>query len=186
MGKATKVNAVDLTEDQAAAQEIRAKAADIGIPVEQIMRGGYTVVDVRLDDGEKVTTHRTLLNRGGSAIDRWLAEEPSKLFHEQEKAAIRYCQALWARIDRKGPPDLSGVRRNLWLGQSEHEALAEISTLKMKFPPRIWSCFENICRFELDAPTAGSTMANSARSANDSAKMCVAFVAGMVAQWRGF
>lgn len=165
--------------------EVALKAADIGMPVEQLARGSHEIVDVRLDDGERVMTHRTLMNRGGSAIERWLNEPNSKLFGEPEIAAIRYCQALWARIDRKGPPDMSGIRKNLWMGQSEHEALSEISQIKGKFPPRMWSCFENICRFDLDAPSAGATLATNARSASDGAKTCVAFVAGMIAQWRG-
>lgn len=166
--------------------DVAMKAEEIGVPAAQIARGGFEIHDVRIDDGERTTTHRTLMNRGGCAVDRWLAEKPSVLFHEPEKAAIKYCRGLWARIDKKGPPDLSGVRASLWMGQSEHEALAELSEIKKKFPPRMWNCFENIVRFEMDAPSAGSKLATNTRSASDGAKMCVAFVAGMIAQWRGF
>lgn len=188
MGKAFKTKAAirQPSEAELANIAVATKAEEIGIPAAQLARGGFQIVDVKLERGEKVQTNRTLINRGGSAIERWLAETPSKLFGEQERSAIRYCQALWARIDRKGPPDLSGVRASLWMGQSEHEALSALSSLKKRFPVRQWSCFENICRFELDAASSGMVMAGNARSASDASKTCVAFVAAMIAQWEGF
>jgi hypothetical protein len=126
------------------------------------------------------------VNRGGSAIERWLNETDSLLFTDQSKAAIRYCRALWQMIDKKGPPDLSGIRTALWEGQSEHQALGELAVMKRRFPVAYWSCFENICRFEMDAPTSGRNLANNNRSASDAAKQCTAFVAGMIATWEGF
>lgn len=166
--------------------EVVQKAHDIGIPATQIARGGYEIADVRLDDGERATTHRTLINRGGTAIERWLHEPGSKLFGEPEKAAVRYCQHLWQRIDRKGPPQPIRVNgRELWLGQSEHEALAELATFKRRLPAKYWSVFEDCCRFDVGAADAGIMLASNSRSANDAAKTCVAFVAWMVAQWVG-
>ncbi len=125
------------------------------------------------------------VNRGGTAIERWLHADPP-VFSECERSAIRYCRTLWQRIDKKGPPDLSGIPGDMWIGQSEHDALADLATIKRRFPPKWWDCYEGVCRFELDAPLAGRLLANSSRSASDAAKTCTAFVAGMIALWEGY
>ena len=174
------------TAEQIREEEIIQKAHDIGVPAAQIIRGGFDIADVRIDDGERVATHRTLVNRGGTAIERWLHEPGSKLFGEPEKGAVRYCQALWQKIDKKGPRGHVRVDgRYIWTGQSEHEALAELATFKRRLPLKWWSVFENICRFDTGAAEAGGDLASNSRSANDAAKTCVAFVAAMIAQWRG-
>ena len=166
-------------------EEIIQKAHDIGVPAAQIVRGGFDIADVRIDDGERMTTHRTLVNRGGTAIERWLHEPGSRLFGEGEKGAVRYCQARWQKIDKKGPRGQVRVDgRYLWTGQSEHEALAELATFKKRLPLKYWSIFEDVCRFDISAPDAGSDLMGNARSSSDAAKVCVAFVAGMIAQWR--
>ncbi len=126
-----------------------------------------------------------MINRGGSAIERWLNEDGSVAFNDGAKAAVRYCQSLWQRIDRKGPPDLSGIRVP-GNGQGEHDALAALASMKKRFPTKYWDCFENVCRFELDAVHSGRPMASNTRSASDAAKQCTAFVASMIAQWEGF
>ncbi len=166
--------------------DVQAKAEAIGVPQEQIDRGHHAIADVRLDDGERVTTHRTLMNRGGTAIERWLSNDPAGLFTPGARSAIEMCQHLWARIDKKGPPPvIRGAKAYLWLGQSEHEAIAELALLKERFPYKFWSVFENVCRFDVDAAGAGMDLATNSRSATDAAKTCVAFVAGMIATWKG-
>lgn len=113
---------------------------------------------------------RVLLNRGGSTIQRWLNSEPDDILGDSERAAIRYCQRLWARLDYRGPKvvhvDCGGA------GEAEHEALAELSALKVRLPMRHWGVFENVCRFEHPANTRH-------------AKLTIGFVAGMIALWRG-
>lgn len=113
---------------------------------------------------------RVLLNRGGSTIQRWMNTQPDDVLGDSERAAIRYCQRLWSRLDYRGPKvvhvDNGGA------GEAEHEALAELSALKIKLPLRHWSTFENICRFEQTAD-------------NRHTKVTVGFVAGMIALWRG-
>jgi hypothetical protein len=114
------------------------------------------------------------INRGGSTIQRWLNEPQDRdhptAFDDGERAAIRYCQKLWAWLDYHGR-GIVFVDNGLD-GMAEHEALAELATLKRKLPSRYWAMFENVCRFELAA------------SRRDT-KTVVAFVAGLIAMWRG-
>ncbi len=122
------------------------------------------------------------VNRGGTAIERWLNEENGS-FGDNEKIAIRYCQALWQRIDKKGPRE-DGIRvygRYLWVGQSEHEALGELARLSKDFPTRYWSIYEDVCRFHSSAADAGVLMAKNSRSASDAARACTQVVAAHVA-----
>lgn len=113
---------------------------------------------------------RVVINRGGSTIQRWFNLPVDDILGDSERAAIRYCQGLWARLDHRQPSII--IVDNGRDGVSEHEALAELATLKLKLPRRFWDTFENICRFEMNA---------SSRHA----KITVGFVAGMIALWRG-
>jgi hypothetical protein len=166
--------------------DVEAKAMAIGLPPEQLAHGDYRIADVRLEDGERATTYRTLLNRGGTAIERWINAKPA-VFSEGEIAAIEYCQALWYKIDSKGrgQSEIRTYGRYLWIGQSEHEALAELAKLKERIPSRYWSAFEDVCRSHSSAADAGSHMATNSRSAIDAARLCTAFVAATVAMRLG-
>lgn len=180
------------TPEEIRMQEVREKAEAIGVPEPQLARGYYDIADVRIDDGERVTTHRTLINRGGTAIERWMHEPDTILFGEPQKGAVRYCQALWQKIDRKGPRGPVAVSsRYIWAGQSEHEALSELSLLKRKIigaacnGRKLWEVFEDVCRFDARSSDAGDGLMGNARSSSDAAKSCVGFVASMIAMWRG-
>jgi hypothetical protein len=118
-------------------------------------------------DGQRA---RVMINRGGSTIARWMNMPADDVMGDAERAAIRYCQMLWARLDYRRPPMV--VVDNGRDGESEAEALAELSAIKIKLPIRYWNLFENICRFELNAG-----------SRHD--RVTVGFVAGMIALWRG-
>jgi hypothetical protein len=113
------------------------------------------------------------VNRGGSTIQRWMNEPEDRdhpnAFTDNERAAIRYCQKLWAWIDYHG----AGVVfvDNGMDGMAEHEALAELAQIKRRVPPRYWDTYENICRFEMSA-TGRNT------------RTIVAFVASLIAMWR--
>ena len=122
---------------------------------------GWTEVD-----GQRA---QVIINRGGSTIQRWMNLPHCTILGDSERAAIRYCQMLWARLDYHSP----GVVfvDNGRDGMAEHEALAELSSLKGRFPSKLWDFFENICRFE-----QASTCRHD--------KVRVGFVAGMIALWR--
>jgi hypothetical protein len=122
---------------------------------------GYTEID-----GKRAAV---LINRGGSTIQRWLNQPPCDILGDSERAAIRYCQMLWARLDYKSPSVV--FVDNGRDGLAEHEALGELAALKTRFPSKLWDFYENVCRFE-----------HPAKDRHD--KVRVGFVAGMVALWR--
>lgn len=118
-------------------------------------------------DGQRA---QVMLNRGGSTIQRWLNAAPDEILGDSERAAIRYCQSLWTRLDCKGQSYLPADPNSD--GMREHEALAELSAIKARVPLRYWTVYENICRFEHAASTRH-------------AKVVVGFVASLIAMWRG-
>jgi hypothetical protein len=121
---------------------------------------GYTEVD-----GQR---HAVKVNRGGSTIARWMNDPDA--FEDGERAAIRYCQKMWGRIDYHGPALV--VVDNGMDGWFEQEALTELAFFKLKLPGRYWGVFENICRFELPSTRRDD-------------KTVVTFVAALIAQWKG-
>lgn len=167
------------------AELIAEKAAEIGVPAAQIARGGFERFDVKLGRGEKVQTTVTLINRGGTPVDRWKRDGQ---LSETQVRAIEYVQGLWERAgtvrglvaDHLRVPGGSGKS-----GLSQQEALDDLATFKERVPAKYWSVFENVCRFDEAAGTAGSNLATNSRSAIDAARVCVCFVADLVAMWRG-
>jgi len=146
-----------------------------------------TVVD--LDGsigGKRMTMVKVMLNRGGTAVDRWIAGDRAGLFQEPQQQAIRYCRNLWHRADGGlSAVDLTADRVDAPLGWSQHEALVELSRLKERVPRPYWDVYENVCRFDEEAGVAGSKLASNSRSAVDAAKTTVAFAASLIAMWRG-
>jgi hypothetical protein len=108
------------------------------------------------------------VNRGGSTIARWMNDPAA--FEDGERAAIRYCQKMWGRIDYHGPALV--VVDNGTDGWFEQEALTELAFLKLKLPSRYWNTYENICRFEQPSTRRDD-------------KTVVTFVAALIAQWKG-
>lgn len=146
-------------------KDLEASAKQPIITPEAAANGNYEEGWTELD-GQRA---RVVINRGGSTIARWMNMPIDDVLGDAERAAIRYCQALWARLDYKRPPlVVVDCGRD---GESEHEALAELSAIKIKLPVRYWNLFENICRFEQNASTRHD-------------RVTVGLVAGMIALWR--
>lgn len=123
---------------------------------------GYTEVD-----GQRAAVK---INRGGSTIQRWMNMPPCHILDDSERAAIRYCQSLWTRLDYSCPGLVYvDFGRD---GMTDLEVIGELAAIKCKVPLKYWTVFENICRFELPAT-------------DRHAKTTVGFVAGMIALWRG-
>lgn len=169
------------------------KVADVarvaGVPDAQISRGDHvvtTVVDLSGElSGKRMSMVKVLLNRGGTAVDRWIARDEKGLFLEPQQNAIRYCRTLWARADGNlTATDPSLDRVDAPLGWSQHEAMTELAKLKGLMPRLYWEVYENVCRFDEEAGTAGSSIATNSRSAIDAAKTTVAFAASLIAMWR--
>lgn len=187
-----KVKRAALTPEQRAERERRqlhAMAVNIGVPEVQLARGDHeigTVVD--LDGslgGKRMSMVKVLINRGGTAIDRWIAHDKVGLFEEPQQRAIRYCQNLWIRAaGNLGAIDPGADRIDAPLGWSQQEAFAELAWLERRIPRTYWDVFENVCRWDEEAGVAGSKLASNSRSAIDAAKTTVAFSASLVAMWR--
>lgn len=179
---------------KSAEQEATELATAVGIPARQIERGGLirtTVVD--LDGslgGRRMSMVPVLLNRGGTAVERWLAYDErrptsQRLFGEHERRAIQYTQNLWTRADGGlSAVDLSADRVDQPLGWAQQEAIVELKRIAERVPRPFWQCYENVVRWDEEAGAAGSRLANNSRSAIDAARTTVAFTASLIAMWR--
>lgn len=169
-------------------------ASAIGLPAEQVARGGFVrgvLVDLSGEiGGRRMSMIPVLLNRGGSAVERWLANDerrPSaeRLFGENERRAIRYTQNLWTRAEGNLAAIDPGLDRvDQPLGWAQQEAIVELRRIAERVPPAFWRCYENVVRFDEEAGAAGSRLASNSRSAVDAAKTTVAYTASLIAMWR--
>jgi hypothetical protein len=122
---------------------------------------------------------RFVVNRGGTAIDRW---KNSNRLSEGQQAGILHCQNLWAKLGSQClVADFDKVcGQTHGDGLSQHEAFAEIARISAAFPHDYWSVFENVCRHDLPAGVAGSRLANTKRSAETAARLIVCFIADLI------
>lgn len=166
------------TELEVRARELRVIAAN---EVEPLVNEFAAANGDYVGEGNK-----TKRNRGGTPIARWKADN---LLSETQCLAIDYSIRLWERAGRfsnltqdlmrvTGQPPSSG-----W---SQQEALDELADFKDRIPRKHWEVYENVCRFDMPAGTAGSMLANNSRSAIDAARVCVCFVAELIAMWKRF
>lgn len=179
-----------MTPQQIEAQRLAATAREAGIPEHRIASGDLVmgkVVD--LDGslgGKKNSIVSVIVNRGGTAVERWIANDKAGLFEEGQQRAIRYTQSLWARADGNlRAVDLArDVVDEQVEGMSQQEALNELDWMKRRLPRPYWDCYENVCRFDEEAGKAGSRLASNSRSAVDAAKTTVAFTSSLIAMWK--
>lgn len=174
---------------ETAEQKVEGMARAIGVPEAQIARGGLQegiVVDLSGElGGKRMSMVKVLINRGGTAIDRWIGNDARGLFGPAEQNAIRYCQNLWIRAEGGlASVDLTADRVDAPLGWSQQEAFVELGELESKVPRPFWNVYENVCRWDEEAGVAGSKIASNSRSAIDAAKTTVAFTAALIAMWR--
>lgn len=122
---------------------------------------------------------RFVVNRGGTAIDRW--KRAGNITQSQE-AAILHCQMLWERIGSQSVVVDFNRARGLPHGDgySQHEALTELHRISSAYEGKYWDVFERVCRFDEPAGTAGSRLANTKRSAEAAARTIVCFIADMI------
>lgn len=190
----TKIKRPAKTPAQRRAEAIAEKASSIGAVIgpaalgatqDEPHRRNHELVRVPLRDANGLKTETTLLNRGGTAIDRWQRE--GQLTDIQVRA-IEHVQGLWQRAATvRGlvfdPLKVRGIKGGD--GLSQQEALDDLAQLKRDVPAKYWGVFEAVCRWDEPAGTAGSKLATNSRAALASARLCVAFVADLVAMWRG-
>jgi hypothetical protein len=151
------------------------------VPVEKVPVDSFTAQhgDYQRDG------NRGTINRGGTPIARWARDGQ---LSETQAAAIHRCLFLWERAGRHTglvQDLLKVIGQQPSSGWAQQEALDELMALKAIVPRKYWEVFENVVRFDEPAGLAGSALANNSRSAIDAAKLCVLFVADMLAQrWR--
>lgn len=169
------------------AQKVAELARSVGVPEAQIPNLTMgKVVDLAGELGKKMSVVNVLVNRGGTAVERWIAKDRAGLFDEPQQRAIRYTQSLWARAENqlRAVDHTRDVVDQQVEGMSQQEALDELCRLKERTPRPYWDVYENVCRFDEEAGVAGSRIASNSRSAVDAAKTTVAFTASLIAMWR--
>ncbi len=170
------------------AERVAEVAAGCGVPERQWGNLAIAkVVDLSGElSGKRNSIYTVLVNRGGTAVERWIANDRNGLFEEGQQRAIRYTQGLWTRAEgRLRAVDLTRDIVDEHIdGMSQQEALDELQRLKDRVPRPFWDVYENVCRFDEEAGVAGAKIASNSRSAVDAAKTTVAFTASLIAQWR--
>jgi len=131
--------------------------------------------------GDYTSHNGRVTNRGGNAVHRWKA---AGLLSDGQQAAILHCERLWGLTDTSGRL-VANLDRTVFGcpgdgNLAEIEARDDLKRIKGYFPETYWNVFENVCRFDEPAGTAGSRLANNARSAIDAARLCVCMVADMI------
>lgn len=141
-----------------------------------------------VEDNTKV---QTIVNRGGSALDRWYA---SNKLSQSQIAAIHLCLRLWRlagrndRVTANYGERLGGGASAEHRANSEIEAREDLHRIQDYFPGSLrtyWGVFENICRHDMRADLAGSVLSKSGRTADARAHQVVCFVADIVAMKEG-
>ena len=125
--------------------------------------------------------NKASINRGGTPVARWTRDG---LLEETQLAAIQLCLKLWERAGRhtKLVQDLLAVKgQQASPGLAQQEAMDRLSRIQAYIPWKYWQVFENVCRFDEPAGVAGSRLAGSRRSSIDAARICVCFVADIIA-----
>lgn len=187
MGRKTNRSRKALTPEQVTARieqrrriDIANKATEIGVPIMQIQNGDYAIADVPIREGGRVTTLRTLVNRGGTPVARW---KSAKLLSDSQVAAIDHCEAMWAMLNGKAlVANLDGTRGgNMGNGWAEQEALDDLHRIKGYIPPKWWAIFESVCRFDEPAGFAGSRITDNSNEQVAAARTTVQFVADIIA-----
>lgn len=128
--------------------------------------------------------NRGTINRGGTPVARWTREG---LLSETQISAIEYCIKLWDRAGRQNglvQDLLKVVGQQPSSGWAQQDALDELKHFRANVPHRYFDVFENVCRFDMPAGTAGSTLSPTSRSAQEAARTCVCFVADLIAMWK--
>jgi hypothetical protein len=130
------------------------------------------------DTGEM---RKAMRNNGGSALSRWIK---AGLLSEHQQAAIMHCLRLW-RLAGTEPRVTANLDRTVFGSPGdgnpdEIQARDDIFRISRDFPGPYWNIFENVCRFDEPAGTAGSRLASISRSQAEGARLVVCMVADMI------
>ena len=154
------------------------KAANENEPLVNEFAAQHGIFTRAAESGEM---RRAMKNRGGTTLDRW---EAKGLLSETQLAAILHMDRLW-RLIESGPRLVANLDRTVFGcpgdgNAAEIEARADVARISSGFPPAAWDVFENVCRWDQPAGTAGSRLANVSRSASEAARIYVCLIADMI------
>jgi hypothetical protein len=129
-------------------------------------------------DGQGNINMRPMINRGGTALDRWKA---AKLLSETQLAAIAHVDRLWRLVDA-GARLTANLDRTIFGcpgdgNMAEIEAGDDLNRIRASFHPTYWDVFENVCRFDEPAGVAGSRLANDDPTRRTMARTIVCLIA---------
>jgi hypothetical protein len=138
--------------------------------------------------GRKQSMVRLLVNRSVSTVDRWLFEGGPG-FEAPQARAIDHVRGLWRRLGH-GPrlvANYTGVGGGPGDKEGYFAALHQLQDYERRIGVGyVWECFENVVRHDMPAGKAGAQMAAHSAEQRAHAKACVGFVAGKIAEWRGY
>lgn len=120
-----------------------------------------------------------LVNRGGTPVARWIT---AGLLSDSQQAAIKHCERLWSELNGKRITanwDATGGG-GAGDGWAEQEALDSLKRIKAYVPPKYWSIFEGVCRFDEPAGVAGSQLTANSSDQSCAARTTVQFVADII------
>lgn len=154
----------------------------------QIANGQYERASMPAPDGGNRVA-QLHINRGGTPVARWIAT--GKL-SDTQSLAIQLCYRLWALVGCNQHTTAAYGERVAGLSHhderravNEIEARDDLRRIQGYIPPPFWQCFENVCRFDEPAGSAGSKLGWGSRSSHDRAHTVVCFVADTIAMKEG-
>lgn len=167
--------------------EARAANENAGKPIvtpEAQRHGDYQSELIVDPESGKRDSVRTMVNRGGTPICRWIAQ---KRLSETQKLACLYMTRQWEVSGLRTALTASYGERIPGAGNSEElsvkvmEAADAIARAKSYVPRAYYDVFENVVRFGIAAGTAGEALGHASRNAKHSAYLTVCFVADVIA-----
>lgn len=155
---------------------------------EALRHGNYESELVLDPETGKQDAVRTMVNRGGTPLCRWVAQ---KRLSETQERACGYMARQWEVSGHRAALTASYGERIAGMGNSEErsvqvmEATDAIARAKSYVPRAYYDVFENVVRFGIAAGTAGETLGHASRNAKHSAYLTVCFVADVIAMKEG-
>ncbi|TCD04265.1 hypothetical protein EYB45_08430 [Erythrobacteraceae bacterium CFH 75059] len=150
---------------------------------EQLARGGY--VEETIINAETNTRAIVMRNRESTILQRWINAGE---FDEPSLRVIADCLRLWEMIP--SPQVTSRYAERLSVSRSHdglraHQARADLAHMASMVPAQYWRVYEDVVRFNAPAGLAAAGI-DTSRSASNSARLVVRFVASVIAMRLGY
>ena len=155
---------------------------------EQLAQGGYERKFVTHFDPDTGISTKTMTHISShSPVERWIK---AGRLSDSQIAAIALVRALWAKCGLKQKLTASYGERmpigtdNEWLSMHEIQARIDLTRIEGYInPPWAFEVFENVCRFDETAGSAGASLGfNGSKGAQAATLMLVHIVADQIAK----